>query len=397
MGTSSFAKEANGSDVPRNLFSKHVQGAHSASQFSDFGGPSLDSHNREPIQAPVIEASFLQAPLAATVAGLGGDSFQPTFTANSFSQMDSNSFLQTAPSQAELQWNSQNVPNDLAQPQQSFDFGAVDAQPHDHTIQPSQIDNVLSNSFGPTTGQTIDQNSPMTAAYDSTTPPFSNSYMPSQAASQAISLLSDDEDEEDGEQEGGEEYTDDNGSNIGVDNNVDASRSFRSVNYPAGLDASTHSNRFAALADDGGEDDSDESQGESVQQKTLDAQTGSDIEDIEDSEDEHEHQHQRTSYQYDDDDEVSDGPDEDDMEPNGVDYYDEDGNSISRGDEEDDADTEGSFDEEDEDDYDEEDDEDRTSGQFGQLPPFGGPRASQGNRALHVVGNNVEEAIELSD
>ncbi|SMR57114.1 unnamed protein product [Zymoseptoria tritici ST99CH_1E4] len=361
-------------------------------QFSGFGSSSFTPFDQQLAQAPMTENPFSLAQGSATTAGFGGNSFQSAFAGDSFSQFASNPFLQAPISQNPLQWNSQSEAAE-SQPQQqtqSFSFGTSSHAPYDNTIQPSQIPEVLSNSFGKASGEPLIQDLATTDGYDSTTPALSTSYMPSQAASKAISLLSSDGESEDE----AEEDVNNNDTNTSVYDDVDVQQGQPSVNFAGGsMNWSMYANRYAALANDT-EYESDDK----VQQKPLAAETDSEAGC---SEDNHP-QRQPGSYQYDDGDDVSGDVEEDEQEgppPNGHGYYEDEGSSVDRGDEEEDLGSEGSYDSEDEGSYDEDDGEDNNAGgPAGQLPRFGyPPPPPRPNPALQVVGNNVEEAIELSD
>jgi hypothetical protein len=385
--------------APSGLISRPVENEHSASHISGSGAASFDSFNQVPMQAPTAESSFLQGHAVATDTTFENNSFQTTAGPRSLSNIESNPFLQTTTAYPPFNWHPPGDTGDSRQQDHSFAFGTNGDLPQDQTVPPSQINEVLSHSFGPAPTKLFDHDSPAPDGYDSTTTPFSNSYMPSQAASQAISLLSDGEDDEPADEQTAND-NDDNDVNMNVYDELAASQSRDPSSDNHASDSFTgpsYSNKFAALADED-EDESDEMAEEVSQQNSnrAESDSGSGDSDLEDNV-------QRGGFQYNNDDvsdrdEFDENESEEDTLQNGHEYYDEEGDGEDRSDEEDDADREGSYDEEEEESYDEEDEDDhRPSGHFGSLPPFGHAPAATGNPALQVVGNNVEEAIELSD
>ena len=256
-----------------------------------------------------------------------------------------------------LQSNTANSFNSFVSPP-TFGSKANDqlfTQPKDQTVQPSQINQALSNSWGSSHGH--GQNHLMSLPKQSPFPPQQDSYL----QSQAISLLSDDEDEEQDHSAAQSQVY----GNVGHDNGngdlFDESTEEDELGNSYG-----HPNPYAALAHDPNlEDEVDfESQ-------------------VSDEEG------------YENGDEYPNGYPEDfgDEDPDGYtdDFGDEDEEGIDGDIDEDGEDASG---------YDEEEDEHvhkhviRHNQQF---PGFDVPNPPKPNPALQVVGNSVEEAIELSD
>ncbi|KAM3417660.1 SAC3 family protein 1 [Cercospora zeina] len=259
-------------------------------------------------------------------------------------------------------------------------------QSQDHTIQPSLIPEALSASFG---HQEVAHQSPFAPTSKGSPTPPANSYMPSHAASAAISLLSDDEDEVTQEDQGGQDLA------------YGQAQFFNQVNAAAAaaaaeldefvVDLPGHANKYAALAnyDDGDADDQEDSPagGDEVDDEAGQSEsyqygpplTEEDLQDDEDEDIEHD---------------ASDPP-------NGqyMDEYSDDEDGYGDGDVEDEDD----FGEEGEE-YDEDEESEGDPGVYanGHQNQYGRqvyavPPKRQVNEALQQVGNDEKEPIELSD
>ena len=304
-------------------------------------------------------------------------------------------------------------------------FGATNATsfddvPQDNTLPPSQINGTLARSFGQPSP--VAQSPFAQGSQKSPSPPQANSYMPSQAASEAISLLSDDEEETQGQshqehQSGEVSYSQQAFPNETTNNDINAAFAERSATVSfdqqeaasqAMLRGAYHhaTNPFAALADGVSEDESFEE--EHGEQHVEEPETAP----------------QPDSYQYSDDQEG-------DYESGGTpEYQDSDEDAAPNGyiheeaqDDGDIEDEDGSVEEDDELDVDQSDldevrpddwdsdanghwdfsdgDEDEEPHGFAPLNSAYNQRvmqtAPEKDPALQEVGNTVEEAIELSD
>lgn len=215
--------------------------------------------------------------------------------------------------------------------------------------------------------------------------------MPSQAASEAISLLSDDEEDEVAQEDQG-----------GQDVAFGQAQFFNQVNAAAGLEGfvddvpaqSGYSNKFAALADYDGDDAAgDDSSGHSEDG----FQEGDDEEQLPGS-----YQHGPPLTEEELEDEDDEDIDEDGSEhPNGqyMGEYSEEEDGSGDGDVED----EGDFDEEGEE-YDEDEESEGDTGVYANgyqhqhgRQVYAAPPKRQVNEALQQVGNDENEPIELSD
>ncbi|KXT17576.1 hypothetical protein AC579_6193 [Pseudocercospora musae] len=277
---------------------------------------------------------------------------------------------------------------------------AQSAETRDHTIQPEQIPDALSTSFG---HQERKRSSPFAPTTNgSPTPPPTNSYMQSQATSAAISLLSDDEDEivetsgsnlPNGQMEFFNQLENASASNVDEVEPVPAQVATSSFEYvPTPASRNAYANQFAALADyheeEGAADE--EEQDEDANQQYA--------------EDDDDDEQQPDSYQHGDvldEDSFEDEESDDGLEmPNGgynKAHYDEySGEEELEGEE-------GDIEDYSEDGYDDEEEEDD-----GQEPLYANNHFSRANYrampkqqappvnpALQAVGNNNDEPIEL--
>ncbi|PPJ50445.1 hypothetical protein CBER1_05542 [Cercospora berteroae] len=260
-------------------------------------------------------------------------------------------------------------------------------QSQDHTIPPSQIPQALSASFG---HQDVARQSPFAPTSKGSPTPPTNSYMPSQAASEAISLLSgDEEDEVAQEDQGGQEVA------------FGQAQFFNQVDAAAGLEGfvddvpaqSGYSNKFAALADYDDGDVGDDSSGHSED----------DLEEVDEKEQlpgSYHHGPPLTEEELEDEDDEDIEEDASDQ-PNGqyMGEYSDDDDGSGDGDVED----EGDFDEEGEE-YDEDEESEGDPGVYANgyqhqhgRQVYAAPPKRQVNEALQQVGNDENEPIELSD
>ncbi|UJO18853.1 SAC3 family protein 1 [Fulvia fulva] len=299
-------------------------------------------------------------------------------------------------------------------------FGATNATsfddfPQDNTLPPSQLNGTLARSFGPPSQAA--QNPFAQTTQKSQSPPPPNSYMPSQAASEAISLLSDDEEEP--HQPGEEEHQSGHGQNAFLDqtteNDIDGAFAGRSKTVSFDQEAASQAlvqgaynytnNPFAALADgvaDGNKEYEEhyEEEGEDDDQQETAPQPDS-YQYSDEQEGEYEGDGTPIDEYSDDeapngyiDDEASDAGD---IEDEDGDIEDEDGDSGAERPADWNSDQDGHWDFSDGDD-DEDDDEPRG---FAPLNNAYNQRVMQSapakDPALQFVGNTQEEAIELSD
>ncbi|GIZ47447.1 hypothetical protein CKM354_001053800 [Cercospora kikuchii] len=274
--------------------------------------------------------------------------------------------------------------------QPSWSFTTAPEEPEqsqDHTIPPSQIPQALSASFG---HQDVARQSPFAPTSKGSPTPPANSYMPSQAASEAISLLSDDEEDEVAQKDQGAQ-----------DVAFGQAQFFNQVNAAAGLEGfvddvpaqSHYSNKFAALADYDDGDAGDDSPGHSEDE----LEEGDDEEQLPGS---YHHGPPLTEEDLEDEDEEDIDEDGSDQ-PHGqyMGEYSEDEEGSGDGDVED----EGDFDEEGEE-YDEDEESEGDPGVYANgyqhqhgRQVYAAPPKRQVNEALQQVGNDENEPIELSD
>lgn len=272
--------------------------------------------------------------------------------------------------------------------QPSFDFGFPKfSNPTDQTVQPEHVPTALSHTFGTTATPMESQFAP--ATHGSATPPQTGSYMPSHAASEAISLLSDDA-EDDEQMPNGQDD-----SSIAMDNAADFNPD-STASYGVAARAAQHSayaGQFAAIANH----DEEEGEGED---DDLEQYSGGSDEDVSAEDGEDTDEQEPDSYPYGDvvdDEEIS----EEDEVPNG--HY--RGSDEPFSDEEGAEGEDGDIEDYDEQDYDEDEEEDDLDG-----APYANTYRSQAealtykpfvppvpNQALQGVGNNEDDAIELSD
>ena len=287
----------------------------------------------------------------------------PVSFANHTTQMsESNPFLHATISDSLGNNAPPTISNSFNNYEPQTTFGIKDNHgkatgPHDKTVQPSQINQALANSFGSSHGH--GQNQYLTLPQDSLTPPQQDSYL----QSQTISLLSDDEDEA--------PVTSANRSQVYSAQETDADEELmdETTDQEDLEDTRGHPNPYALLAHQA-EDEEDE-QGFDSQVEDghrLDEDQDEGLNGYADDEDEDE---ESVNGEFDDD--VSDDVDAEDSQG-----YDANGYK-----------------------YDEEEDEDAEQheheladweGQQYDDPWTGKP---QGNPALQEVGNTAEDAIEL--
>lgn len=302
------------------------------------------------------------------------------FIEDSFTQGSTNPFLEAPVSNGPFisQTQSQAISQPMSQPSQMPSFGVPVNS--DHTIQESQIDSALSQSFGQPHADGPSLDAPL--------PYQPTSLQPSRAAIKTVPSLP-----------AGESLNEDsdesaNHLDVNMDEEVgdsDGSQSDASVQFNPNASA----NRFAMLLDEEDQEES-ESQGSAAEGDVEQQRNGQD--DEEPASDEEETEPQPDSYQYDDGDtiEYESGDGEDFVDENdqgqmtGHGTVDE---AVDSDDEGEDAEDEMEYDSE-EGSYDEDEEEDGRvyvpQAAFGYTQP-------QPNEALQYVGNNVEEAIELSD
>jgi len=259
----------------------------------------------------------------------------------------------------------------------------------DLTIQPSLIDQALANSFGESHGHGHNHMFSLSNGL-----PRPETQQDSYLATQAVSLLSDDEDEET-EQYNAAPYFQTNGNGDPAEASEELVDETTGDEEEEGLDQSYgHINPYAALA----RDDDDEAQDEEGEEEDLGQSYGhanpyaalaggdeaqdedegwdSQIEGEEDYDEEEEHTVLNGHAEYDDEDEEGADGDIDDDETEDLETEDDDGG------------------------YDLEGDHHGGNVQTNVLwarEAASQPAASPGKNTLQVVGNTVEEAIELSD
>lgn len=304
-----------------------------------FGGPTGLSH------AP--EVQHLASSLAGAANSFASTASQaPLSFANHNTEISSqNPFLQAPVTSGFAQYSSQPT------------FGLANEQPPpasfvDHTIQPSQIDESLVNSFraskifGHNTFQPIPPASP--------TPPQPDSYL----ASQAISLLSDDDDDDDATALDASRQ-----QSYSVTENDDATEELLDNGYGSyeSYGQYAHTNPYMALAHD-----------QDAEEESQSFQSQVDDEEIFD-EDPEERQNGYADDEEEDEDEELDEDESEDAE-------------------------------EDEEGYGYDEDEEEDAGELGQSKQwqhgrFIDPRYAppEPNAELQDFGNTAEEAIELSD
>lgn len=362
-----------------------------ASKHQSFGRPNEDASPLDIASQPKVNGqAHTPQPFAATPAkpfpGFESDSRPSAHfaaTAKPFSGFGAQPFSLQATSRDPCPQSSSFAPippagsNPFLQATAPKPSGMAHVRPsnieNDQTIQPSQIDQSLARVFDRTDVSTTD-GSRLSQQPDS--------YMPSQAASEAVTLLSDDEDGGIDEVSYGQRQYFGNGV-LDRDGAQSGTQSFDNNDAgTAGLlqGAYEYTNSFAALADPSGGDESDGNDWDTNDEtgQLAGGQGGSyqySYEDVQESDE-------------DDEAEVDEGG------PNG--YFDEEAEEY--GDVEDDGDSD-----EEEGDYDEDEDGDVDIPPT-QYPPrlprpvaagnFGVPTP---NAELQAVGNTFEEAIELSD
>ena len=327
-------------------------------------------------------------------------------------------------SQTQANGTSHGSSNAFAQ-NQNWSFATAPEQPEqtqDHTISVDQIPDALSASFGHPAATLPDA----FASQESEATP-ANSYMPSQTAAAAISLLSDDEDETPRQVAESDQNTafgqaqffnqlanaaDDGKSLFGDEEAEEETQDQPPASQPEYI------NRFAALADEHDsedneeqyEDEEDEREEDFPGQNQMTTPNESELEyDDDDEEDEQEpgsYQHGPvlTEAELADDDENEDLEEDEELE------LDEAGNILSKRfareyseeDEDGDVEDEDGYDEEGEE-YDEETDEDpgmyanSYQANYGRQVYAAPPPKSQAAEALQKVGQDENEPICLSD
>ncbi|KAI5365491.1 putative SAC3/GANP/THP3 domain-containing protein [Septoria linicola] len=331
-----------------------------ASAVNTGSNPFLQTRSQDQVNGPFQGTTSSHDVQTTQLSGFSGFS-QPSHNQSSLEQRDTTLAQQQT-------WGFTTAPEELEQTQ-------------DHTIQPDHIPDALSASFGQHAS--------------------ANSYMPSQAASAAISLLSNNEDEapasnsqpEENEAYGQADIFNQVNAAAQVDDMLDAEddggQDDVSIDNAVGHQTG-YAGKFAALAEYDDEEDEED-------------QSAFDEDDVRE-------QHP-TSYlnatplaeeELDDDDEedVEDG--ESDL-PNGryMGEYPDEEEGYADGDVED----EGDFDEDGEDyDEEEEDESDAEPGMYANAyqnqygrQAYAAPPKPQVNEALQKVGNDENEPIELSD
>lgn len=351
------------------------------SQSSSFA-PVVDSSSN-----PFLQATTPQAPTddtAAQVPELGfGFGQAPQSLADDLSQATTATFAAAN--------KSQPFSGFASQPSWGFETAPEEPDhPGDHTIQPDDIPAALSQSFG---APSAPQKSIFAAKTKSPTPLQPNSFMPSQ--SEEISLISDDEEEG---------AVDDDDGGYDNFNETEAAADLESAEDDSASDeeagsAGAYTGQFAALADEGYDDDEIDTEGSERDPEETSEQDDSGAE-YESQIDEAEHY---DSYQHgnplEPEDLVDDEAEEsDEDQPNGhrsehsdeeEEVYDDDGEELEG---------EVEYDEEEYDEDEEEGDEEMYANayqaRYGQQS-YHFPPKPQPDPELLAVGNNEEEPIEL--